>query len=282
MATSISMKKTQNECWPNLVDVLRIFGADYREQHDWYNNRPACPPLPIEEEKWTQEWQAEQDALTWHPLLWLYEQIVDLTGIDINDLKEATLMLDSGWRLSASQPKESFLPRRVFPRHVLPKIHVLDSDGSTARIVKRLVNEYPNHKAVAEVLKKYPLLNLSEPNQTTINLDEDQSQHIGMVNLVVQNQSVSKNEKKSSKCGKKHTNRKKSTRTKKTEPTERDMEIYSEWFRVRSYRKVGKTYNISATAVGKHVRFVQEYLKHKSRSVQAKKLSCDKRGQVAI
>ncbi|MHC4698285.1 MAG: hypothetical protein ACYTFA_16255 [Planctomycetota bacterium] len=73
--------------------------------------------------------------------------------------------------------------------------------------------------------------------------------------------------------------RKGPTKPRKTDPTPLDLNIYSEWMRVRSYRKVGVTFKMSATAVGNHVRFVQKSLK-RSKSVPTQQLPHDKRGQV--
>ncbi len=196
MATSISKEKTQNECWPSMVELLRIFGADYRRQHDRYNSKPQCPPSrkngseSVKEVKWTQKWWAAEEALRSHPLLWLCEHIVDLTSvdseIDFNIIKESAFRFSSGWHVfnvEAHKGKSSHISPRI-----VRELRALDCDGSNIQIVKRLVNRYPNHGAVAELLKKYPQLNQSEPSQTTINLGVTQNQHI----LVVQDQAVQK------------------------------------------------------------------------------------------
>lgn len=100
---------------------------------------------------WRQKWRAESDAIDCHPLEWLRRRIADLTDIDISDLKEAAMRLNSGFGLGAFEPEEDFLPKYPNLCSILPKLHALDRDGWTDQIVQELVKKYPKHEAVAKL-----------------------------------------------------------------------------------------------------------------------------------
>jgi hypothetical protein len=178
MPTNTTAKREQAGNSLELVQVFRVLAADYWERLKRYNNRGLCP-LPADPEPyldpfwpqkhlelaekdpnvaaWTHKWLTESEAIDCHPIVWLCWRITELTGIDKNDLQEAATRINSGWGLGVSDPPEPFLHKykRRDLNWIKPKLHELDRDGSTDRIVQELVTKYADHRAIAQLRAKF-------------------------------------------------------------------------------------------------------------------------------
>lgn len=140
-----------------LVQVFRALGGDYRERLERFNGRGGAPLDQAARKEWTARWKPEQDAIQRHPLVQLCQRTSDLTGIDISDLREATMRI-SREGLAGFKPDVSFLSEREDLLWILPKLHALDLDGSTDRIIQELLVKYSAHEAVATLIKQFPQL----------------------------------------------------------------------------------------------------------------------------